>query len=98
MNLDSYDFLRVLSNLSFVDEIWLYGSRARGDNRPKSDIDLAIVCPSATDSQWYDVLDAIESGDTLLSVDCVRFDKIKDESFRDNILQDKVVIFKRRVL
>jgi predicted nucleotidyltransferase len=27
------------------DEIWLFGSRARGDHRPDSDIDLLVVLP-----------------------------------------------------
>ena len=26
-----------------IQRVWLYGSRARGDNQPDSDIDLAIV-------------------------------------------------------
>ena len=29
----------------FVDWGWLYGSRARGTSKDRSDIDLAIVCP-----------------------------------------------------
>lgn len=36
----------------FIDEICLFGSRARGDNKERSDIDLAIVCPRASDTDW----------------------------------------------
>ena len=36
--------LKKIKNLNFVKEVWLFGSRARGDNEDKSDIDLAIVC------------------------------------------------------
>jgi predicted nucleotidyltransferase len=28
-----------------IAEIWLFGSRARGDHRPESDVDLAIWLP-----------------------------------------------------
>jgi hypothetical protein len=38
---------------NYVLEIWLFGSRARGDNRPDSDIDLAIVLmPPSGKSDW----------------------------------------------
>jgi predicted nucleotidyltransferase len=33
------------------DQVWLYGSRARGDARPDSDWDLFIVAPDATDER-----------------------------------------------
>jgi predicted nucleotidyltransferase len=36
-----------------VREIWLFGSRARGNSRPDSDIDLAIVLmPSSQGTDW----------------------------------------------
>ncbi len=41
-----YQFIERLKNLPFVDEIWLFGSRARGDHKKKSDINIAIVCPN----------------------------------------------------
>ena len=31
-----------------IAQVWLYGSRARGDHRPDSDIDLAIVTVGQT--------------------------------------------------
>ncbi len=45
MNKDlNYQFIEKLKALPFIAEIWLFGSRARGDNGKKSDIDLAILC------------------------------------------------------
>ena len=41
--LNSYRFIRQLTELDFIEQIWLFGSRARGDNQERSDIDLAIV-------------------------------------------------------
>jgi predicted nucleotidyltransferase len=33
-----YQFFKKLAKLPFVEEIWLFGSRSRGDNRDRSDI------------------------------------------------------------
>jgi predicted nucleotidyltransferase len=54
----NYRFLKQLKALSFVDEIWLFGSRARGDHQDRSDIDLAIVCGEEYD--WQQVKNIIE--------------------------------------
>lgn len=35
------------------DEIWLFGSRARGDHRPDSDIDLMVVLPDGLEPAAY---------------------------------------------
>lgn len=56
-------------------KIWLFGLRARGDHRPKSDIDLAILCPNATETDWLSVMDIIDDSDTRLKIDCVKFDQ-----------------------
>ncbi|MEM9058965.1 MAG: nucleotidyltransferase domain-containing protein [Pseudomonadota bacterium] len=45
MEITEEDRLRIVewaSRHPEIREVWLYGSRARGDNRPDSDIDLAI--------------------------------------------------------
>lgn len=95
-NLKNYQFLKKLEELPFIDEIWLYGSRARGDNQERSDIDLAILCPVATRENWHEVLEIIENADTLLKIDCVRFDQLNETTeIRKNILHDKVILYKR---
>lgn len=92
-----YQFIEKLKGLSFVDEIWMFGSRARGDNQKKSDIDLAIMCPDATDYDWMRVTDIIEDSDTLLKIDCIRMDKDKmNKELYENILKDKLVIYVKK--
>jgi predicted nucleotidyltransferase len=67
--------LRVLARIApspEVERVWLFGSRARGDARPRSDIDLAIAAPAADPRRWQAILDAIEEAPTLLHVDVAR--------------------------
>jgi predicted nucleotidyltransferase len=91
-----YRFIDQIKALPFVEAIYLYGSRARGTNRPRSDIDLAIVCPGAGAREWRQVLDIVEEADTLLEIDCLRLDEEKPDSrLRRNIERDKQVIYER---
>lgn len=95
MNKDitDYKFVKQLKALAFVEEIWLFGSRARGDNQDRSDIDIAVICPKATDNDWILVLGIIEEADTLLKIDCVRFDTLQeDDPLKSNILRFKTVL------
>lgn len=92
-----YKFFEYLTKLSFVEEIWLFGSRARGDNSPRADIDLAIICPKASKKDWLVVLDIIENADTLLKIDCINFGDVKDQNFKNNILKFKKILYQSRV-
>lgn len=38
------------------EQVWLFGSRARGDARPTSDWDLLVVAPDHTDERDLDAL------------------------------------------
>jgi len=91
----AYQFLELLKQLPFVESIYLYGSRARGDNRPRSDIDLAIGAPQASWRDWLKVEDIIENADTLLEIDCIHLEQVKDQQFLKNIMKDKLTLFKR---
>ncbi len=106
MDLIDYTFFQKLEKLPFVEKIWLYGSRARGDFKDRSDIDIAIECPGASRADWHKVLDIIEEADTLLKIDCVRMDELEEEnslyelredsSFTKGILDDRILLFQRQ--
>lgn len=97
MDLVNYQFFQRLKELSFVEQIWLFGSRARGDNQDRADIDIALYCPNASAVQWQQVLDLIDEADTLLHIDCLRFDELNDSSdLKKAILMQGTKVYERK--
>jgi nucleotidyltransferase substrate binding protein (TIGR01987 family) len=77
-----------------IDAIYLFGSRAKGNSQKKSDIDLAIICPKINEDDWGNICEIINNAQTLIKIDCVRFDTLSLNSpLRADIEKDKIVIF-----
>ncbi len=84
-----------LSQFPTVESVILYGSRARGDHRARSDIDLAVICPDATSRDWFDMTKIIDDARTLLKIDLVRYQKMQEE-FREEIDREGIVLYERK--
>lgn len=96
MNFDDFKFFHELKKQPSIEEIWVYGSRARGDFSNRSDIDLAIICPSATPEAWMEIEEILDSADTLLKIDGIRFDTLpSSDALRQNIIKFKKVLYKK---
>ncbi len=94
MNITSHIFFKNLIALPFIEKIILYGSRARNDALERSDIDLAIVCPNATQKDWAQVITIIEQADTLIKIDCVRLDTLSDQNvLKKNIEKEGIILY-----
>lgn len=88
---------RILRELSFfakkysVTKIILFGSRARGTNTERSDIDIAVYGGDFEHFYW----DVKENMYSLLMFDVVRADvKISDE-LKQEIERDGVIIYEK---
>ena len=94
-----FDVLRALAEnlggVPEVDRVILFGSRARGDARERSDVDLAIEAPRADAHAWSLIVETIDESRTLLSFDVVRLERAAAD-FRAQILLEGVVLFERR--
>lgn len=82
------DIIRIAKK-SNVKKVILFGSRARGTNSERSDIDLAISGGNALDF-YYDVE---EKAHTLLMFDVVDLDKGISEALQAEIKKDGVILY-----
>ena len=74
-----------------IKKVILFGSRARGDNWERSDIDLAI---SGGDRVRFALdIDEIEIVSTLLMFDVVDLDEPCNEELLESIQRDGIVLY-----
>jgi predicted nucleotidyltransferase len=78
-----------------VAHLAIFGSRARGDNRPDSDVDLLL---EAEPNRKFSLLDAISAGhivqDNLgLETSVVVLDKYAPAEFVHSVQRDRVAVF-----
>lgn len=85
---------RCLAAIPEVERVWLFGSRATGLGRPRSDIDIAIAAPHADAGRWQAILDAVEEAPTLLRVDVTRLEEAPDH-LRAEILRTGRILHER---
>ena len=72
-----------------LKKLILFGSRARGTNRERSDIDLA-----AAGGDVFSFAEGVdENVQTLLSFDVVNLDEIVDENFQAEIVRDGIILY-----
>ncbi|WP_407457804.1 nucleotidyltransferase domain-containing protein [Fibrobacter sp.] len=73
----------------FLDRVILFGSRARGTNRERSDIDLAVSGGNL--ARFEELLE--EKADTLLSFDVINMDGVASRKLKDNIQREGVLLY-----
>lgn len=74
--------------------LWVFGSRARGDYKPFSDIDILFSIKeqsSLTDGELFLIKEDLIESNLPIKVDLVN-EKELAKSYRDNVIRDRVEI------
>lgn len=83
--------IRSLAQKHGVNKVILFGSRARGDYRRTSDIDLAVT---GGEFERF-ALDVNEETSTLLEFDIINLDREMQKELRDSIGREGKVIYEK---
>ena len=78
---------------SVVREVRVFGSRATGQARRASDLDLAIFAPGATDMEWADICEALENAPLIYELDLVRPERTSSERLKEKIKREGIAIY-----
>src|SRR5438552_17311950 len=76
-----------------VREVRVFGSRATGQARRASDLDLAIFAPEATSAEWSDLCDALENAPLIYELDVVRPEQTTSERLKEKIEREGIAIY-----
>lgn len=83
--------IRNLAQKHGINKVILFGSRARGDYRRTSDIDLAVT---GGEFERF-ALDVNEETSTLLEFDIINLDREMQKELRDSIGREGKVIYEK---
>ena len=83
--------IRLLAEKYGIEKVILFGSRARGDYKERSDIDLAFTGGNGTGFS----LDVDEETSTLLMFDLVDLSEAVPPELLDSIRKEGVVIYEK---
>ncbi len=88
--MDIYNKITKIAKYYGASCVTLFGSRARGDCRSNSDIDIAVYgMPQKSQGQFWSDIDEL---DTLLKIDIVHISANTDAKLVENINRDGVIL------
>ncbi|BEP30220.1 HI0074 family nucleotidyltransferase substrate-binding subunit [Helicovermis profundi] len=75
-----------------LEKVILFGSRARGDYKNTSDIDIALIFRKNSE-KIYEICEQLEKIDIIYKIDVVDYNKIMNQKFKNNIDNDGVILY-----
>ncbi len=88
------EIVKVIANYAEVEKAVIFGSRARGDYREGSDIDIALFGNSLTHSINTNIFYEIDNLYIVYKVDLINFNSLeKEDKLKENILREGVEIY-----
>jgi predicted nucleotidyltransferase len=85
---------RVFSRYPSVTEVRVYGSRAKGDYKAGSDIDLSIMDEDVSSAQLMQIETEFDELPTLYSIDLSLFHHIDNPALTEHILRVGKVFYR----
>lgn len=86
------EIVRICREVSEINEIILFGSRAKGTHMFKSDIDIAL---KGFGIDLEAIRDEVDEIDTLLKIDLVDLDTCKNKRLVEEVEKDGISLYRK---
>ncbi len=83
----------VMRHHPLVESAAIYGSRARGDYKNYSDIDIAIHAPGMSLDEYMDIRDELRQLPVIFKIDSVHVEDCSKQELLANIKRDEKKIY-----
>jgi predicted nucleotidyltransferase len=84
---------KTFSKFKNVDRAVVFGSRARGDYKYNSDIDIAVLGDNITSRDFNSICDGLNQLNTAFTFDVLNMKNISKKGLKDNIEREGIVIY-----
>lgn len=79
------DLAGVFERYADVERVLVFGSRAKGNARPGSDIDLAVIAPRMSDAEFACLWNQIDDLPLVFQVDLLHWDRLANQRLKEKI-------------
>ena len=86
----------ILARWPKIESARVFGSRATGEARTGSDLDLAITAPEMSQADWSRFLDELHESQLIYEVDALRLETLEDEALQSAITRHGIAIYPGR--
>ena len=83
----------IFSKYKEIEKVLLFGSRARGDNKYNSDVDLCLFGKNITHLVQAKISMDVDEINTPLSFDILNFNELTKQDLIDNIINEGVEVY-----
>lgn len=85
------EILEIFEQIPQIEKVVLFGSRARGDYKNTSDIDLAVKFKEE-DKKLF-LINKLEELNCILKFDVLNIDKIENDKLLANIKKEGIILY-----
>lgn len=82
------DMAEIFQRYPQIEEVLIFGSRAKGTDKPWSDFDLAVVAPTLSDSDFSQLWNEIDDLPLVFKLDLLHWDKLGEIPLKEKIVRE----------
>ncbi len=89
------DLHKVFKCYPEIEQVLIFGSRAKGTFKNGSDIDLAVIAPDMSDQRFANLWNQLDDLPLIFEIDLLHWDHLNNEQLKDKILREGKVFYAR---